>query len=151
MAGVVLAAVLLGLFALWDALRARSQLMGGKAALQAAVDNPAPLATAEGRAAAMVEIDRAIASISDARRRVTRSVPRSIVGAVPGLRGQRAGPLQLVDDSVAAAGAGRDLPGTVDNLAERTQVRDGVLPLDGMGELQQHVRAAGDAIGARAR
>lgn len=150
-AGVVVAAAILGLFALSDALRARAQLMGGRVALQAAVDDPAPLATPEGRAAAMAEVDRAIASISDARRRVTRSVALSIAGAVPGLRGQRAGVLQLVDDSIAAARAGRDLLGTVDQLAERTQVRDGVLPLDGMGELQQHVRAAGAAIGERAR
>ncbi len=150
-AGVVLAVALLGLFALSEALRARAQLMGGRATLQAAVDNPAPLATPEGRAAAMVEVDRAIASISDARRRVTRSVALSLAGAVPGLRGQRAGALQLVDDSIAAARAGRDLLGTVDELAERAQVRDGVLPLDGMRELQHHVRAAGDAIGERAR
>lgn len=150
-AGVILAAALLGLFALSDALRARAQLQGGRAALQAAVDNPAPLATPEGRTAAIVEVDRAIASITDARRRFAGSVTLSIAGAVPGLRGQRAGVLQLVDDSIAAARAGRDLLGTVDKLADRTQVRDGVLPLDGMGELQKQVRAAGDAIGERAR
>src|SRR5206468_596084 len=58
--------------------------------------------------------------------------------------------LRLIDDSAAAAGAGRQLLVAVDDLATRVQLQQGALPLDGLAELQQQVRTAGDAIGRRA-
>ncbi len=150
-AGVLLVAGMLGALGLSEALRARTQLTGAKAALQAAVDDPAALGTAEGRAASLAQVDGAVAAIADARARVAGSPVLSLIGAVPVVRGQRAGFLRLIDDSAAAAAAGRQLLAAVDSLAERTKVRDGALPLDGLAELQQQVKATGDAIGSRAR
>ena len=147
--GVALVAAVLGAVALSDALRARTQLIGARSALQAAVDDPAALATPAGRAAALVQVDGALASIASARQRVAGSPVLSIAGVVPGLRGQRAGFIGLIDDSGEAAAAGRGLLAAVDGLAGRTQLRDGALPLDGVAELQQRVRATGDAIGAQ--
>ena len=140
----------LGALALADTLRARTQLVTAKAVLQAAVDDPVALTTAPGRAAAITRVDGALAAIEDARRRVVGSPALSVLGVVPGLHGQRAGLIDLIDDSAAAARAGRDLLAGVDALADRVQVRDGALPLDGLTELQQQVRTAGDAIGQRA-
>ena len=145
-----LVAVLLGVLALAEAVRARTQLAGAKSALEGAVDDPAALATPAGRAAAMVDVEGALAAIRAARARAGRAPVLSLAAAVPGLRGQRAGFLQLIDDAAAAAAAGRDLLAAVDALADRTQVRDGALPLDGLRELQQEVRTAGDLVGRRA-
>ena len=141
---------LLGLIGLTQALRARTKLIGARASLQAAVDDPAALGTPQGRAAAIARVDGAVAVIAEARAQVAGSPALAIAAAVPGLRGQRAGFIQLIDDSAAAAGAGRQLLAAVDGLAERTQLRDGTLPLAGLAELQQQVRIAGEAIGARA-
>lgn len=148
--GLVLVAAVVGAVGLSDALRARTQLTGARSALQAAVDDPAALGTPEGRAAALAQVDGALASIAGARHRVAGSPALSAAGLVPGLRGQRAGLLDLIDDAAAAAGAGRELLAAVDGLAGRTQLRDGALPLDGLAELQVEVRTAGDTIGRRA-
>jgi hypothetical protein len=99
----------------------------------------------------LVQVDGALASIASARQRVAGSPVLSIAGVVPGLRGQRAGFIGLIDDSGEAAVAGRGLLAAVDGLAGRTQLRDGALPLDGVAELQQQVRATGDAIGAQSQ
>jgi hypothetical protein len=147
--GVVLAAVVLGALGTSDALRARTQLTGARAALQGAVDDPAALGTTEGRAAALAQVDGALADIAEARRGVAGSTVLSAAGVVPGLRGQRAGLLELIDDAAAAAGAGRDLLAAVDGLAGRIQLRDGALPLDGLTELQQEVASAGRTLAAR--
>ena len=73
----------------------------------------------------------------------------------PGCGASGPGSSGSIDDSAAAATAGRDLLAAVDGLAERTQVRDGALPLDGLAELQQQVppgrrghRAAGPTAAA---
>jgi hypothetical protein len=137
--------------ALHQGLRARTQLIGARAALQHTVDDPAALSTPEGRAAATTQVNAALDAIQAARRDVAGSPVLSLAAVVPGLHGQRAGVLQLIDDSAAAAAAGRDLLGTVNALAERNQLRDGALPLAALGELQTQVRAAGAAIGGRAR
>lgn len=149
-AAAALVVALLGAVGLAQALRARTQLTAARAVLAAAVDDPAALGTAPGRAAALGQVDVALASISDARAKIAGSPVLALGAAVPGVRGQRTGFIRLIDDSAAAAGAGRDLLAAVDSLAERTQVRDGALPLDGLGELQQQVRTAGEAIGRRA-
>jgi hypothetical protein len=148
--GVLLVAAVLGGLGLSDALRARTRLVGARAALQGAVDDPGALGTPEGRAAALAQVDGALGSIAEARSRVADSPALSLAGLLPGLRGQRAGLIDLIDDSAAAAGAGRGLLAAIDGLAGRTQLRDGNLPLEGLAELQGEVRAAGDTIGRQA-
>ena len=148
-AGLAVVAGVLGAIGLFQALAARTQLTAARASLQASVNDPAALGTPPGRAAALAQVDGAVASIAAARSRVAGSPVLALAAAVAGLRGQRAGFIRLIDDSAGAAGAGRRLLAAVDVLAERTQVRDGALSLDGLAELQQHVRVAGDAIGAR--
>ena len=150
LAVLALSAAVVAALGLADVLRARSELNGARTALQTAVDDPAALGTPEGRTAALVQADGALASIANARSRLTGSPALTLAGVVPGLRGQRAGMVDLIDDAAAAAGAGRELLAAVDGLAERTQLRDGVLPLEGLGALQQQVRIAGDTIGGRA-
>jgi hypothetical protein len=147
--GLVLVAAVLAGVGLSEVLRARTQLTGARSALQAAVDDQAALGTPEGRAASLVQVDGALAAIAKARDRVAGSPIVSVAGVVPGLRAQRAGLLDLIDDSAAAAGAGRELLASVDGLAGRTQILEGALPLDGLTELQAEVRTAGEAIGGR--
>lgn len=146
--GLVLVAAVLGAVGLADVLGARTQLTGARSALQAAVDDPAALGTPEGRATALAQVDGAMVSIAAARNRVAGSPVLSAAGLVPGLRGQRAGLLALIDDAAEAAGAGRGLLAAVDGLAGRTRLQDGALPLGGLAELQQEVRAAGEAVRA---
>ena len=129
---------------------ARTQLIGARALLQAAADDPAALGTPQGRTAALSQVDGALASIGAARSRVAGSPVLALAAAVPGLRGQRSGFIELIDDSSTAAGAGRQLLVQVDSLAERTQLREGALPLDGLADLQEQVRVAGETIGQRA-
>jgi len=148
--GVALVGAVIGAIALNEALRARTQLTAARAALLAAVNDPVALSTPAGRAAALVQVDGALSSISGARSRIAGSPVLAIAAAAPGLRGQRAGFIELIDDSAAAAGAGRQLLAAADGLAGRTQIRDGALPLEGLAELQQQVQAAGAAIGQQA-
>lgn len=147
---MALVALILGALALHDGLRAKSHLVGARTSLQRVADDPVALGTPEGRAGSLAQVDSVLATIRSARARVAGSRVLSLAAVVPGLRAQRAGFLQLVDDSAAAAAAGRDLLASVNALAERTQLRDGALPLDGLGELQAQVRIAGEAIGRRA-
>jgi hypothetical protein len=149
--GVAFVLGVLAAVGLHQGLRARTELVGARAQLQQAVDDPAALGTPDGRAAARVKVNGALDAITQARHDVTGSPILSLAAIVPGLHGQRAGVLQLIDDSAASATAGRDLLATVDGLADRNQIRDGTLPLDALGELQAQVRAAGDAIAARVR
>ena len=148
--GLFLLAAVVAAAGLSDALRARTQLTAARAALQAAVDDPGSLGTPQGRAAALAQVDGALVLIAEARTRVAGSPVLSAAGLVPGLRGQRAGLLDLIDDAGAAAGAGRRLLASVDGLAGRIQLRDGALPLEGLAELQQEVRTAGDTVGRQA-
>jgi hypothetical protein len=141
---------MLAALGLSEVLRARTQLTGARSALQAAVDDPAALGTPAGRAASLAQVDGAVTMIAKARDRVAGSPVISLAGMVPGFRAQRAGLLDLIDDSAAAAGAGRALLASVDGIAGRTQIVAGALPLTGLAELQQEVRAAGEAIGSRA-
>jgi len=147
--GVALVVAVLGAIGLSEVLRARTQLIGARSALQAAVDDPGALATPSGRAAALAQVDGALVSVAAARARVTGSPVVSLAGVVPGVRAQRAGMIRLIDDSAEAAAAGRGLLAAVEDVAGRTQLRDGALPLDGLAELQQKVRTAGEAIGAQ--
>jgi len=141
--GVVLAAL-----AVQDLVRARSQLVAARATLAAVSDDPSVLRTSQGRTTTLAQMNAAVAAIDVARRRVLGSPALSVAGFVPGLRSQRAGLVGLINDSGAATIAGRDLLAQVDVLADRTRLRDGVLPLDGLLELQARTRTAGEALGA---
>ena len=100
--------------------------------------------------AAVAQVDGALASIRRARGHIAGSPVLAMAAVVPGLRSQRAGFIDLIDDAGVAATAGRTLLAGVVDLAERNQIRDGALPLDGLGQLQQQVRAAGASIGQTA-
>ncbi|MGI9034195.1 MAG: DUF4012 domain-containing protein [Acidimicrobiales bacterium] len=136
----------------WHDLRgARSQLILSRDTLAGAIDNPATLRTPEGRAAARAQVDAAVGAVADARRRVTGSLVLSAAGVVPGFSHQRSGLLSLIDDSGAAAGAGRDLLAQVDALAAQTQLRNATVPLDGIAQIGVDARAAAATVGRLAR
>lgn len=118
--------------------------------LQHAVDDPAALGTREGRAAALGQVDASLEVLRGTRKTVADSPAFYVARVLPGLRGQRAGLIRLIDDASASATSGRELLVKVDALAARTQVTDGALPLDGLGELQAAVQVAGGAIAGRA-
>ena len=105
--GLAMLVAVLGAFALSEAVRARTRMNTARTSLQAAVDDPSVLATPEGRTAALGQVDSAIGSIRDARSHVAGSPVLALAAAIPGLRGQRSGLIRLIDDSAAAAGAGR--------------------------------------------
>ena len=142
---------LVGLAALLELRLARADLTSARAALQRAVDDPGALSSPDGRAAARAEIGAGVRLASVARQRVVGSAALSAVGVVPGLRGQRAGLVRLIEDSSAAATTGGNLLAKIDSMAERTQVRDGVVPVDGLRELDGEVRGAAGSIGTLVR
>jgi hypothetical protein len=149
-------ALLLGLTAfaalLFHDLRTvRTDVASARDTLQNAIDSPASLRTAQGRAATRAQVDSAVQSVAAGRRRADHSLALSLVGVVPGLRGQRAGLLGLLDDAGAAASSGRDLLAKVDLIAERTPLRDGSVPLDGLRELAGDVQATATTLGGLAR
>ena len=151
-AGVVaLLGAAMALAAFMDLRRAGTELASARGLLQRAVNDPVALATPEGRANTKGAIDSGVRLAESARRRVARSAALSVAGVVPGLRGQRSGLLELIEDSTAAATTGGNLLAQVDSMAGRTQVRDGAVPVDGLQELDGAVRDAGGAIGALAR
>jgi hypothetical protein len=143
-----LALAMLGAWAMRDALRIRGHLVAAQATLQRNIDNPAVLRTPEGRAAALIDVDVALVSIDDARRDARASTVLRLLGFVPVLGDQRSGLLDLIDDSAAAATAGRGLLATVDELADKNRLQDGAVPLDSLGELQVRVGAAGQVLGS---
>lgn len=142
---------MLGAVGVHQVLRARTQLLNARVVLQRTADDPAVLATPEGRAAALTDVDAAVAAVQSARHSIARSPVLSVAAVVPGLHGQRAGLLQLIDDSATTATAGRDLLAGVDTLAAGNQIQDGALPLDALTELQARVRAASATVGGRVR
>jgi hypothetical protein len=144
-------AVVLAALVLHDLVRARGQLVAARATLASAIDDPSVLRTPEGRVETMAKVNAAVGALGAARKQVVGSPALSVVGALPVLHGQRAGLVQLIQDSDSAAVAGRDLLNGIDALAERNQLRDGALPIDGLGDLQARVRAAGEAIRGLAR
>lgn len=140
----------LGALAMRDAVQVRGQLVAAQTALQRTVDDPAVLRTPEGRAAALAEIDSALVSIDDARSDAQGSAVLSFLGAIPVVGSQRSGLLDLIDDSAAAATAGRQLLATVNDLAGRNRLQDGAVPLDSLAELRVEVQAAGSTLGGLA-
>ena len=141
----------MALAALVDLRRARAELIAARAALQQAVDDPSALGSPEGRAAARDRIDAGVGLAEAARQRVVDSTGLSAVGLVPGLRGQRAGVLRLIEDSGLAATTGGDLLAKIDAMASRTRLREGSVPVEGLKELDADVREAAGTIGTLVR
>jgi len=139
---------MIGAAALYQDLRkVRTELTTARTRLQAAVDDPGTLRTAEGRAVTRAGIDGAVQSVATARRRTSGSPVISATRIVPGLSTQRSALLRLIDDSAVAATAGSELLGKIDALAERTQVRDGLVPFEGLRQLRADVATTGTTIG----
>lgn len=145
--GVAFVLAFLGAWAMRDAVRIRGHLVAAQATLRQTVDDPGALRTPAGREAALRDIDAALVSVGDARRDATQSKPLAVLGALPVVRGQRSGLVDLIDDSSVAATAGRNLLVAVNGLAEQNRLKDGTVPLDGLGRLQVEVANAGRALG----
>ena len=129
-----------------DARHARGQLAAARETLRQITDDPVALQTPEGREAARGRIDQVVGTLVTGRRGVARSPAMTVAQVVPGLSGQRRGLLRLFDDGADAARAGRDLLGGADALADRTALRDGVVPAEGIRALEADVRATARRI-----
>jgi len=129
----------------------RSDLTTARNTLQQAVNDPGALRTPEGRAATIAGVEVAQVSIRRASQRAVGSLPLRGAGLVPGLRAQRNGIVRLIADSDTAARAGHALLSKVDSLAERNQLRDGVVPLDAARELGGELRSTGAVFGGLVR
>ena len=134
-----------------DVRRIRSDLTTARNTLQGAINDPGALRTPEGRAATLASVATAQLSIQLAGQRAADSLPLRGAGFVPGLRAQRMGLLQVISDAGSAAGAGHALLAKVDGLAERNQLRDGLVPLDAARELGAGLRATGAVFGGLVR
>jgi len=149
--GLVLAVALFTAFLVNDLRQVRTELNVARARLTGAVDDPGSLGTTEGRRAARAEVDAALGTIASARHRASRSPAFVVLRFVPTLSRQRAGTFTLIDDSARAATAGRELLAAVDALAQRDQLSDGVVPLDGLQELAGRVRQASTTVAGGVR
>ena len=134
-----------------DARHARGQLAEARDTLRQIADDAGGLQTPQGREVARGRVDQVVASLVTARRGVVRSPAMTVAQVVPGLSGQRRGLLRLFDDGADAARAGRDLLGRADALADRTALRDGVVPVEGIRALEADVRATAGRIRALVR
>jgi hypothetical protein len=126
-----------------DLRRIRSGLNGARGTLQAAIADPGALRTPEGRAATLARIEAAQATIDGARLRAEDSLPLRAVSLLPGFGTQRDGLLELVADAGSAADAGHGLLAKIDSLAGRSQMRDGLVPLDAAAEIGNDLQATG--------
>jgi len=134
----------LSAFAAWrDVRAAQNELSGVRRTLSAIVKDPALLKTKDGRAEAVRRLDDADAEVAAARRRVSRSLPLSVIRYVPVLRRQRQGIVGFAEDAHTGIGIGRDLFTRVERLAEENQVSGGRVPLGAVAELQHELRRAG--------
>jgi Protein of unknown function (DUF4012) len=139
LAGAVL--VLLVVWGYRDIRHARGQLAAARETLRQIADDPATLQTPRGREAARGRIDQVVGALVTSRRGVVRSPVLSLARVVPGLSTQRHGLLGVFDDGAEAARAGGDLLGRADALADRTALRDGLVPAEGIRALEADVRA----------
>ncbi len=144
LAAVGMALVVAAALGYRDLQAVRSDLGTARQTLQGAINDPGVLRTPEGRARVRAQVDAAVASLATARRRARGSVPLTVAQVVPGLRAQRAGLLTLVDDAGAASAGGRDLLAQLDALADRSRLQDGLVPVDGVRELNRGLAQAAD-------
>lgn len=147
--GLLLVAAVLALTAIaaGDLRAVRAELLGARATLEAAVADPVSLRDSDSRAATHASINRAVSSLTTARRRVIRSPAITVARFIPVLSRQRGGLIDVIDDSLAGATTGGRLLAGVDRLAEQAQLRDGRLPYEGFAELAEQVAGAGKSLG----
>ncbi len=145
---LVVAAAIIGFN---DIRRIRSDLAAAQNTLQGAINDPGALRTPEGRAATIAGVGGAQGSIALAATRANGSLPLRGAGYVPGLRAQRDGLLQVISDAGTAAETGRALLARLDDLAERNQLRDGLVPIDAARELGTDLGATAGVFGGLVR
>ena len=151
-AGGVLLIVLLVAGAGWrDLLAARTRLLSAKATLDQVVDHPTVLTTTDGRNATTQQLSFAVDEVDVAHQIIEGSFALKLARFVPFLSSQRAGLLQLVDDSDVALVAGRTLVVQVDGLAAQGHVNGAQVPIATLGKLATDLQAAGHAIGGVVR
>jgi hypothetical protein len=131
-----------------DVTTARSQLNDARSQLTTVVSDPEVLRTQAGRDAAMRSIDAATGRLQAAGNRVRGSLPLRLAGVIPGVPRQRAGVLTLIADAGSATQASRRLLSSIGQLADRTKLDGGVMPLDGLADLETAVRQAGTDLSA---
>lgn len=147
----VVAAALLYAAGWRDLLAARSHLLSARDTLTAVVNNEASLQSSEGRRQAVTQVDEAFRQITLAEQAVSGLKPVAVAQVVPGLRRQRRGVLDLIDDAGTAARTSRRLLERADALAARTTLTDGAIPLAGLAELETEMRRAGQQLAALER
>jgi hypothetical protein len=134
-----------------DVSRVRDELGQVQDTLVTASQNAAALQTDGGRTDLVRRLDLAAEAVQASRRRLVASPALSVLGSVPGLRAQRSGLLQLVDDATAGARAARDMVEGVDAVADRSRLQGGTIPLDGLSTLMSEVRTGGAVLGGLRR
>lgn len=145
--GIAAAAIaVLGAWTWYDLTAVRADLSSARAQLLHTFSDPGAVATTEGRQTSIAAVDRAIATLGQARQRATGSKALSLLRIVPGAGTQRAGLLELIDDATDGTRAVRTLLGQLDDLASRAQLQDGQVPDQGLAELAADVRATADTV-----
>src|SRR5438874_2203323 len=99
---VLLILVVLAAAGWQDLSSARAQLSSARESLTQAVDDPAALRTSDGRRAARLRIEQGTRRLRNADHRLRHSVALRAVAAIPGLRTQRSGAVQLISDGESA-------------------------------------------------
>ena len=143
---VALGLVILGAAAWRDVRPVRGELEAARSSLQQAVEDPGAWRTTERRAATAGQIEGALRTVRDARRRVDRSLAVDIARFIPLVSRQRSGLLEIMDDAETGARVGTRLLERVQELDEGGQIREGVLPFDDLGVLANALRDAGQRI-----
>lgn len=147
--GLVLVAVAaLAGWGWFDLQAARDDVVRARARLVGVATTPSRLDSEAGRAKARQATERAEAHIRAARATLRGSVPLRLAGLVPGLAGSHRAGNQLLDNALAAGGAASSLLETVDDIAGRMQIADGVVPLDVLDELEAAIRTAAGRLDA---
>lgn len=150
--GLVVAAVVgLAVFAARDLRAVRMDLLAARSTLEGAVVDPGALRTPERREATESEMNRAVASLSSARRRTLRSPVMTVARFVPVLGRQRGGLLDVITDSRTGARAGLRLVSQVRDLSDQAQLRDGRFQYEGIAALSSEVGQAGRSVAGLVR
>jgi len=114
----------------WNDLRpARAEVEAAQAQLQKVVDLSS-FATPERRVANRDALANAQANLDSARHRIRSSPTIWAAQFVPGLRRQRQGLFDLVDDARRGSATATALIDRLQSLPDRGQVRDGAIPLE---------------------
>jgi len=124
----------------------RNRLVSARALLRTSIDDPTAVRSSERRAELVATVDRAVADLEEARRRVARSPGLTAMRFIPLLSTQRGGLARLVDDARTGADTGRQLLVELDGLAERTQLRDGLVPFSGLDGFGNDLSVAGRTV-----